>query len=126
MTSAMERFLIFSTDSDALQIVIYYDVETVNPLGSYRGKHKLGRWYGIFYVGLFYYLLGNIDSSLKSIQLIACVSTENLEKYGFDTILQRFIEETNILSKVCIYMCCSAGDKHIEYCLFACYMPLLS
>ena len=34
---------LFSTDSDALQIVMYYDdVETANPLGSYRGKHKLG------------------------------------------------------------------------------------
>ena len=34
---------LFSTDSNALQIVIYYDdVETANPLGSYRGKHKLG------------------------------------------------------------------------------------
>ena len=27
----------------ALQIVIYYnEVKTANPLGSYRGKHKLG------------------------------------------------------------------------------------
>ena len=39
----------------------------------------------ILHVGLFYYLLGNIEpklrSSLKCIQLIACVSTENVEKY---------------------------------------------
>ncbi len=34
---------LFSMHKDALQIVIYYDdVEVVNPLGSYRGVHKLG------------------------------------------------------------------------------------
>lgn len=34
---------LFSTDGHALQLVIYYDdVETANPLGSYRGRHKLG------------------------------------------------------------------------------------
>ena len=46
---------LFSTDSDALQIVMYYDdVETANPLGSYRGKHKLGiyRWYGLIYMNM--------------------------------------------------------------------------
>ena len=81
----------------------------------------------INHVGLFYYLLGNIDpklrSSLKCIQLIACVTTENLEKYGFDMILKPFIQEANTLSKVCIFTC--AGDKHINYCFTACYMPLL-
>lgn len=67
----------------------------------------------ILHAALFYYLLGNIEpklrSSLKCIQLIACVSTENLEKYGFDMILKPFIQEANSLSKVCIL-------AHIEYC----------
>ena len=36
---------LFSVDSEALQIIIYYDeVETSNPLGSYRGRHKLGKY----------------------------------------------------------------------------------
>lgn len=35
---------IFSADSSAIQIVVYYDdVEVANPLGSHRGVHKLGR-----------------------------------------------------------------------------------
>lgn len=35
---------LFKMDRDALQLVIYYDdVEVSNPLGSYRGKHKLGK-----------------------------------------------------------------------------------
>lgn len=36
---------VFSSDNQALQIVIYYDdVETTNPLGSYKGVHKLGAY----------------------------------------------------------------------------------
>ena len=38
-----KQHLLFSAVKDALQIVIYYDeVEVTNPLGSYRGIHKLG------------------------------------------------------------------------------------
>lgn len=34
---------LFSSCKDALQLIIYFDeVETVNPLGSYRSYHKLG------------------------------------------------------------------------------------
>lgn len=58
---------------------------------------------------MFYYFLGNIEpklrSTLKSIQLIACVTTENLEKYGFDMVLKPFIEDANLLSKVSEMLC---------------------
>ena len=54
--------------------------------------------------GMFYYLLGNIApnlrSTLKGIQLIACVTTENLEKYGFDMVMTPFIKDANVLSNV--------------------------
>ena len=34
---------LFSTDSTALQVMLYYDeLEITNPLGSKTGKHKLG------------------------------------------------------------------------------------
>ena len=34
---------LFGVDDNALQVIIYYDdVEVANPLGSYRGQHKLG------------------------------------------------------------------------------------
>lgn len=34
---------LFSVNKHALQLIVYYDeVETANPLGSYRGQHKLG------------------------------------------------------------------------------------
>ncbi len=61
------------------------------------------------HAGVFYYLLGNIEpklrSTLKCIQLIACVTTENLEKYGFDMVLKPFIQDANILSEVSNCMC---------------------
>ena len=35
---------LFHTYPNALQLIAYYDdVETSNPLGSYRVKHKLGK-----------------------------------------------------------------------------------
>lgn len=56
------------------------------------------------HAGVFYYLIGNIEpklrSSLRCIQLIACVTTVNLEKYGYDMVLKPFIEDANKLSKV--------------------------
>ena len=39
---------LFSVDKNALQLIIYTDdVETVNPLGSYRGYHKLCKTYSV-------------------------------------------------------------------------------
>ena len=51
-------------------------------------------------------MIGNIDpkirSSLRCIQLIACVKTPLLDEYGFDKVLQPFIKDVNRLSKVII------------------------
>ena len=41
-----------------------------------------------------------LRSSYKSIQLIACVTSENLMKYGPELVLQRFIEDVNFLGTV--------------------------
>lgn len=36
---------LLSTDNRALQLILYTDeVETANPLGSYRGQHKLSKY----------------------------------------------------------------------------------
>ena len=58
--------------------------------------------------GMFYYILGNIQphlrSSLKCIQLIACVSVPNLQKYGYDMILKPFISDANKLYEVLYFV----------------------
>ena len=113
---------LFATDKSAYQLIIYFDeVEVVNPLGSYRGHHKLGVQilcilsdvyksinFIHMYIGMFYYQLGNIKpqlrSILKTIQVIACVTNENLLKYGYEMVLRKFIEDANMLSEVCILM----------------------
>lgn len=55
---------------------------------------------------MFYYVLGNIEprlrSALRCIQLIACVTIPDLEKYGFQKVLEPFIHDVNKLSKVCV------------------------
>ncbi len=57
------------------------------------------------HAALFYYVLGNLHprlrSTLRSIQMIAVVTSSNLAKYGFEKVLQPFIRDANILSKVC-------------------------
>ena len=103
---------LFKTDVNSLQLIAYYDeVETSNPLGSYRAKHKLGNFNIYFnfilhiYIALFYFMIGNIEpklrSSLKCIQLITCVKSTDLVQYGFRKVLQPFINDVNKLYKVC-------------------------
>lgn len=49
-------------------------------------------------------MLGNIQpmlrSSLKCIQLIACITTPLLQKYGYHMVLKPFIRDVNQLSEV--------------------------
>ena len=55
-------------------------------------------------IGMFYYMLGNLRPELRSthrsIQLIACVTSPNLVKYGFDAVLDPFIQDVNKLANV--------------------------
>ena len=112
---------LFGKDNSALQLVVYFDeVEVANPLGSYKGYHKLGIVITImalkcinllFTIGLFYYILGNIEpklrSSLKNIQLIACVTSPLLQEYGFEKVLHPFICDSNKLTNVSITYTCA-------------------
>lgn len=56
------------------------------------------------HVGLFYYVLGNIDPALRSglntIQLLCIVRCIHIEKYGMDVILQPFVEDIQKLESV--------------------------
>ncbi len=57
------------------------------------------------YVGLFYYLLGNLSpylrSQLKSIQLLAVATAPTIIKYGPDKVLETFMDDLKILEEVC-------------------------
>lgn len=59
----------------------------------------------VFNVGMFYYILGNLRPELRSThratQLITCVESPHLNKYGFEAVLGPFIEDVNKLCEVC-------------------------
>lgn len=113
---AFDSHPLFSNDSSALQIMMYYDdVEVTNPLGSKTKIHKIG-WFSntcsvffmevidLFLAAAFYYSLGNIPpqhrSTAWSIQLLAVTTTPTLQKYGPDRILQPIMEDVKILEQV--------------------------
>lgn len=82
-----------SSDSQALQIIAYYDeLEVTNPIGSYVKTHKLG---------CLFFSLGNIRpqfrSSLKAIFLLAVARSEDIDRYGIDTFLKPFVEDLKSL-----------------------------
>ena len=78
-----------------------------------------------YYIGMFYYVLGNIRAELRSthrvVQLLVCIECPTLGKYGFEEVLQPFIKDVNTLCDVstCIalshmymYMC---NNNYIKF-----------
>ena len=57
------------------------------------------------HIGVFYYVLGNIRpafrSSLQAVQLVAIAKASDIHTYGCDSLLQPFVEKTNVLARVC-------------------------
>ena len=59
--------------------------------------------YTMIYLGMFYYFIGNIDPKLRSALkcTVDCLcSVPDLKMYGFDKVLQPFIEDANKLQEV--------------------------
>lgn len=92
-SNSFKNNTLFSRHSDALQIQIFYDdFETVNPLGSKRGIHKLGA---------LYFVLRNfpdsLNSQLNNIHLLALFYSEDAKKYGYQLIFDHIIPDIKIL-----------------------------
>lgn len=83
---------LFSQRRHAIQIQLYYDFETANPLGSKKWMHKLG---------CLYFILRNLppkfNSVLTNIHVISLFHSQDLKKYGFDDILKPFIDDLKTL-----------------------------
>ncbi|XP_043285551.1 uncharacterized protein [Venturia canescens] len=85
----------FQENRKALAIILYYDdLEIASPLGSKTSVHKLS---------MFYWSLANIypelRSTLQTVNLFAIVKTQFLKKFGVDKILEKFVEEINVLQR---------------------------
>ncbi|XP_046848509.1 uncharacterized protein LOC124442042 isoform X2 [Xenia sp. Carnegie-2017] len=86
---------LFSKDSTALQIMLYYDeLEIANALGSKTGKHKLG---------VVYYTTGNIDPRYRSqcdnIHLLLMATVPIIKKYSIDILLEPFMNGLEYLEQ---------------------------
>lgn len=110
---AYQHHPLFSTTDNSLEIMAYYDdVEVCNPLGSRSKKHKLGivvmllcmKYNYLLYVALFYYTLGNIPpkyrSSLRAIQLLAVLKSNDLQLYGPDKVIEPLMNAVKMLEQV--------------------------
>ena len=86
---ALSNHPLFSIDRNTLELILYSDeIELCNAVGTRVKKHKLL---------LFYYLVSNLPkkycSVLDAINLFAVVKSEDIATYGFDIILEPFLND---------------------------------
>lgn len=125
--SFVKNHALFQANPHALQIIIYYDdIEVGNPLGSKSGNHKLGKYYPWLYytlwlhnqitIGCFYFTLGNVlpifRSQLRMIQLLAIAYTSDIRTYGYEKLLQPFLDSVKKLKVICC--CCCKAINHFR------------
>ena len=107
---ALERLNLDTTNSRLTILVnIYFDeFEIANPIGSYRGVHK---------VGGFYFNIKNLDSKFKSkltsIHTFALGKRSVLNPSGVDFILSKAVDEFKSL------ICCTLKDHKVSVRLFS-------
>ena len=83
----------FWSNKKTLRLILYYDdIEIKNPLGESNGVYKLG----MFYFSI-YNLTRKHNSNLKNIFVISACYSEDLKKYGMNTILELIKNEIIIL-----------------------------
>ena len=62
--------------------------------------------YQLFYVGVFYYILGNIRpmfrSTLQAVQLLAVAKSSDIDSSSRELLLNQFMECMKVLAKVSI------------------------
>lgn len=84
---------LYTTEEVILQIQIYYDdFETVNPLGSKVGIHKLG---GIYFS--IRNLPSHLNTKLHHIHLLSLFYADDLKQVSFNCFLKPIIDDLKIL-----------------------------
>lgn len=99
---------LFSENQPCLQIQLYFDeFETVNPLGSKTGGHKLGA---------VYYIIRNLPSAYNSvhqnIHLLALYYSADVKSFGINKILDKIVCDVRHLETVGIFE--ESLQKHIK------------
>jgi len=88
-----KQHAVFSQVEHCLEIVLYSDeFEVVNPLGPHKKKHKITS---------FYFCLGNLQSSCKSLKssifLLALCKSMHIQRYGYSRIAEQLNNELYVL-----------------------------
>ncbi|KAK5647312.1 hypothetical protein RI129_002204 [Pyrocoelia pectoralis] len=91
--------LFFLNNRDAFQLQLYFDeFESVNPLGSKTGGHK---------IGAIYMTITNIpnhfNSNLQNIHLVALFYSNDIKSYGFNKILDVIVKDIKTLENEGVY-----------------------
>jgi len=80
----------------SIMIQLFYDgLGTTNPL---RGQNTINN------IGVFFYTIKNLparyNSCFANVHLLALCYSEDLKKYGFDPVLEKFVHEINLLQNI--------------------------
>ena len=89
------HFLFGDSSKMSIMIQLFYDgLGVTNPLRGHSTLHN---------VGVFFYTIKNIphrfNSCFANVHLLALCYAEDLKKYGFGPVLEKFVAEMNVLSK---------------------------
>lgn len=103
--------LFSDTSKFSLMIQLFYDgLGVTNPLRGHSSLHN---------VGVFFYSIRNLplqyNSCLANIHLLALCYSQDLKKYGFNPVLEKFVSEVNTLSKVGFEQVCPVIGKCTIY-----------
>ena len=121
---AYKEHPLFSKCDMALEIMFYYDDVEISGQGlrytnlvsldvhSFYSSNVASSHKSLFFgIALFYYTLGDLPpkhrSALHLIQLVAVVRHSYVKKYGFQTILEPFMEDIKRLESVCENLSCT-------------------
>lgn len=113
--SVFQQHELFSSNSEALQIVGYYDeLEVTNPIGAYVKKHK---------VGVVFFMLANVHprfrSRLRSVNLVAVAKAEHVEKHGINDVLDPFVQDLSCLAENGVSVCVNGVSTNFKGTLLA-------
>lgn len=89
----------FKENKNAFQLQLYFDeFETVNPLGSKTGGHKLGAIYMIVRNIPSYF-----NSKLQNIHLVALFYSSDIKNFGINLVLDVIVRDIKILENSGVY-----------------------
>ena len=91
----MFTYSVFWNNQYTLRILLYYDeIEIKNPLGDASGVYKVAQWYFSILN-----LTRRHNSSLNNIFSLASAFSSDVNKYGFNRILEPIIKDLKFFEK---------------------------